>query len=286
MKVFISWSEERSRRVAELLRTWLKCVIQNSEPWASTEDIDAGSWWFTEIGNQLADTSIGIICLTEKNKNNPWILFEAGALTKGLSTSRVIPVFIDLKPLDLVPPLSQLNGVKPTQSGIKSLVRTINSSLHEKALALDVLDMVFNTYWPEFEKGFKVIMETTENAPEAQVRDDNDMLREVLSTVRGLDKRIRDVEQGSRNALLAGTNRVPSFNIDPTSVAKLASQAVNIYTLNGSNMDIIQIVSDLVITNSVYHNYPENYRKYIVSLILDELSTNVHHSQIVFPKGH
>lgn len=88
MKVFLSWSGERSKAVAELLNDWLCCVIQAARPWVSTRDLDRGSLWFGEINEQLKDTSIGIICLTQENRVRPWILFEAGALAKGLSTSQ------------------------------------------------------------------------------------------------------------------------------------------------------------------------------------------------------
>lgn len=67
MKVFISWSGERSRKVAELLDDWLQCVIQAPEPWMSSKDIDRGALWFTEISDQLAGTGIGIVCLIKEN---------------------------------------------------------------------------------------------------------------------------------------------------------------------------------------------------------------------------
>ncbi|CAC9976768.1 hypothetical protein [Flavobacterium panici] len=54
MKVFISWSGERSKKVAELLDDWLQCVIQAVNPWMSSKDIDRGALWFTEINDQLA----------------------------------------------------------------------------------------------------------------------------------------------------------------------------------------------------------------------------------------
>jgi len=75
MKVFISWSGERSRKVAELLAEWTECVIQISQPWISSLDIDGGSLWFTKIYEQLANTRISIFCLTRENKAQPWILF-------------------------------------------------------------------------------------------------------------------------------------------------------------------------------------------------------------------
>ena len=42
MKIFVSWSGKRIKAVAELMSDWLKCVIQASQPWISTRDIDSG----------------------------------------------------------------------------------------------------------------------------------------------------------------------------------------------------------------------------------------------------
>jgi len=89
MKVFISWSGDRSKKVAELLDDWIQCVIQAVNPWMSSKDIDRGALWFTEITDQLANTSIGIVCLTKENRNKPWILFESGALAKGLTEEKL-----------------------------------------------------------------------------------------------------------------------------------------------------------------------------------------------------
>ena len=101
MKVFLSWSGPRSKAVAELLNDWLRCVLQACKPWISSRDIDRGALWFSEISGQLSDTGIGIVCLTSDNKSKPWILFEAGALAKGLSHVRVCTLLIDLKPSDI-----------------------------------------------------------------------------------------------------------------------------------------------------------------------------------------
>jgi len=109
MKVFISWSGLRSKATAELLSDWIKCVLQATRPWISTRDIDRGALWFSEISDQLKDTTVGIVCLTQENKNRPWILFEAGPLAKGLSSNRVCTFLVDLKTADLEdPPLSSI----------------------------------------------------------------------------------------------------------------------------------------------------------------------------------
>jgi TIR domain len=132
MKIFISWSGELSRQIAEALRSWLQYVVQATEPWISTQDIDKGSIWFSEITDQLHDTSLGIVCLTPENLKAPWILFEAGALLKGLKRNRVCTLLIDLKVSDLEEPLSKFNATMTTKEDMFKLVQTINKELGEK----------------------------------------------------------------------------------------------------------------------------------------------------------
>ncbi len=194
MKVFISWSGERSKLVAELLDDWVQCVIQAVDPWMSSKDIDRGALWFTEISDQLANTSVGVVCLTKENRNKPWILFESGALAKGLSSNRVCTFLIDLAPTDLENPLAQFNHTFPTRDSVWELVRTINLTLKEDALKESILSKVFDTYWPQFEESFKKIIETTPETSGVIKRKGDDIMLDVLSTVRMLDRRLRTME--------------------------------------------------------------------------------------------
>jgi hypothetical protein len=155
VRVFISWSGERSRRVAELLTCWLKCVVNAVEPWVSTEDIVKGSPWFTEIGGQLKRSPVGILCLTRENMNAPWILFEAGALANGSPKSRVCPLLIDLRPSELKGPLASFNATTPTQKDMFNLVSTINKTLAIHALPEHILRLTFDSLWPLFRNGFR-----------------------------------------------------------------------------------------------------------------------------------
>jgi len=80
--VFISWSGERSKWVAEAMRDWLPLVLQTAKPWMSATDIEKGSRGLNEVSGRLQGMKIGIVCLTPENLETPWILYEAGALSK------------------------------------------------------------------------------------------------------------------------------------------------------------------------------------------------------------
>ncbi|MDF9907660.1 UNVERIFIED_ORG: hypothetical protein OKW15_005616 [Pseudomonas reinekei] len=200
MKVFISWSGSRSQAVAELMNDWIKCVLQASNPWISTRGIDKGSIWFSEISDQLKDTAAGIVCLTQENKDKPWILFETGALAKGLNTNRVCTFLIDLEPKDIEDPLAQFNHTTADSDSMWGLISSLNAGLDVNRLSDKVLRQVFDTYWPQFDSGFKQILEDFPVKASVAPRTDKSILSEILNNTRVLSNRIRELE--SRNEKL------------------------------------------------------------------------------------
>ena len=196
MKIFISWSGSLSGEVAQLLKRWLKCVLQATEPWVSSDDIERGSQWFNEINNVLENCNTGIICLTKSNITAPWILFEAGNLLKGLETSRVCTFLVDLEPKDIEPPLSQFNHTMPTKESMMKLVTTLNDRLPgDRSLPSETLRSVFDTYWPQFEKDLKaILLRAKKGQAAAPVRSKNDMMVEILYAVRNMDNRLKNLE--------------------------------------------------------------------------------------------
>lgn len=196
MKVFISWSGEKSREMAEALSKWLKCVLQSCKPWMSTE-MDRGTIWFNEIANSLQDAELGIICLTKSNLNKPWILFEAGAILNSLKNTRVCTLLIDLTPADISNPLAQFNHTMAEKKGFYNLIRTLNATL-STPLEPVILKEVFNVYWPSFEEKIQQIKCIDEEKNETiEERDDKDILSEILYSTRSLVKRINEIEYSS-----------------------------------------------------------------------------------------
>jgi hypothetical protein len=124
VKVFISWSGTTSRELAEALHAWLPSVIQSIEPWMSSADIDKGARWSADIAEELEECSIGLICLTPDNLEAPWIMFEAGALSKALDRAFVCPYLFNLNHADLKGPLVQFQSSKAEKEDTKKLMHT------------------------------------------------------------------------------------------------------------------------------------------------------------------
>ncbi|MGN5953209.1 hypothetical protein ACP6L2_01215 [Sphingobacterium lactis] len=187
MRVFLSWSGERSKQVAELLNTWLKCTIQSLQPWISTRGIGRGELWFPAINRELAETSVGIVCLTRENLNAPWILFEAGSLAKGLDSNRVITFLIDLEPGDINDPLAQFNHTLPIKDSMFQLLNTVNA-LSANPLDSKIVELVFDKYWDEFENNFNEILNQTTPGPKPKKPTSEEVLDQILSALQNLER--------------------------------------------------------------------------------------------------
>src|SRR4051794_30684648 len=131
--VFISWSGPRSRQIARALHDWLPKVIQAVRPWMSDADLEKGTRWSSEIATRLAEARIGVICLTPENINEPWILFEAGALAKTLNQTYVCPFLFELDPSDLGWPLAMFQATIFEREEIRRLLHTINTGLKKES---------------------------------------------------------------------------------------------------------------------------------------------------------
>lgn len=101
MKVFITWSGDKSKALAEIISDWLPSVIQAVKPYFSPDDATKGARWFNEISTELEKSQVGLICLTRENLDAPWLLFEAGALSKNLGKSKVCPILFGIEPTDI-----------------------------------------------------------------------------------------------------------------------------------------------------------------------------------------
>jgi TIR domain len=193
MKVFLSWSGVRSKRVADALRDWLPLVIQAVEPWMSDSDIDKGARWGPDISDRLEESRVGIVCLTSDNLGAPWILFEAGALAK-MKNARVCTLLLDITKAAVEPPLGQFQATLVEQDDVKKLVETIARTVREtgeKAPADEVISKSFKRFWPDLEASIAAA-KAMEATSVSSTRTLEEISEEILATVRRLEAASRD----------------------------------------------------------------------------------------------
>jgi hypothetical protein len=191
MKVFISWSGERSQALALALKKWIQLVLHYAEPWVSDVDIAAGERWAQVVAKELEACHFGIICVTPENMTSPWVLFEAGALAKSMQ-GKVIPVLFDLEFSDVSGPLSQFQAKKISKAGLGEIILSINQTAEKRDPEERVKEMI-DALWPKFE----VLAESIpDEAPSAKhMRPQHEILEELVASVRGLDSRFLDLQE-------------------------------------------------------------------------------------------
>ena len=187
MKVFISHSGERSKVLAHHIAALVKHMIQAADPWIST-GIDKGSRWLPELANSLEESRFGIVCLTRDNFTRPWILFEAGALAKGLSDN-VCTLLLDLDPNMVDLPLSQFQATPADDDDeVWNLIATIAKGVRATGSNLPSdadLRSIFKEYhWPRFKA--EVDKLKSQSPVDSPTRSTADMLAEVLQTARAV----------------------------------------------------------------------------------------------------
>jgi TIR domain len=183
-KVFISWSGQLSQQLAEALRNWLPSALQFVKPYFSPEDIEKGAKWNSEISKELESSNVGIICLTRDNTEKPWILFEAGALSKTLEKSRVCTLLFDVDPTDVKGPLTSFQGTRFAKDDFKRLIAVINSAAGDSRLESSVLDTVFDMWWPKLEEDISRILKSKDKGTKKELRTERDILEELLELTR------------------------------------------------------------------------------------------------------
>jgi hypothetical protein len=155
------------------------------------------------------------------------LLFEAGALSKNLDRSKVCPIlFGEMEPTDVKGPLVQFQAAKFSEDEMKRVLKAVNAELGDLSLAPDVLDKVFEMWWPDLEKAVEKQVSAAIAHDRTARRSDRDLLEEVLALTRNLDAvgqrrktetipeiAIEDLFGGALALVKASSNRLPSEEI-------------------------------------------------------------------------
>jgi hypothetical protein len=198
MKVFLSWSGDISHRVAMTFRNWLPSVIQSINPYVSSEDIDKGARWSTDIAKELENSAFGILCVTKDNINAPWLNFEAGALSKTMDKSFVSPFLFDIKRSEVNGPILQFQSTVFEKEDIKKLIFSLKKACVQDQLTDERLEKTFSVWYPSLEEELIKIKNikndhSVEDDKVPSIKD-SAILEEILELTRINQKLIRKPE--------------------------------------------------------------------------------------------
>lgn len=274
MKVFISWSGDLSKSIAEAVRDWLPGVLQAVRPFFTPNDIEKGARWASDIAEALKASDVGLFVITPENIEKPWIMFEAGAISREMAASRICVLMFGIETTDLKGPLTQFQATRFQKSDFKRLISNINDALGVSKLDSPVLDDVFDIWWPRIEKKISDILSIeAKKAVSKEIRDQKDILEEVLSLTRSIQ---REMNVGQNRAFVPVGAPAPIRY--ENSVHKIFIDAITGICEFGSNdnrrLDVIEYNLELLRAGLLKRSMINSLKKEI-NFNIDEIIQNI-----------
>lgn len=197
MKIFLSWSGDRSRGVAQVLKSTIPLLMNAADPWMSEVDIEKGERWNQALSGVLDSAKVGIFCLTPSNIQRPALLFEAGAISKSVSEARVCVLLDRLEPQNLTWPWSQFQYTKlHDQKDMYQMLADINGWIveaGEPAVPKERFRTALDMWWPALQRELQSL--PPDRSAAVPERSDREMLIEVLEAQRGQARAFAGLEE-------------------------------------------------------------------------------------------
>lgn len=221
MRIFTSWSGERSKAAALGLKSLLQDLFEEAVQIFVSDHISPGEAWAQRLGTELEQSEFGILCLTQENFQAPWLLFEAGAISKKFGASRVVPYLIDeLPPESDRSPLAQFQHVRADREGTYRLVESINA-IRESPKPMDRLERSFSRWWPDLEQTLIGLHASGQAQP--VIRSERELLETVLQRVEGLWQAHREFRGSTTDLPTAELVHLRNLRDQPTMIYKRAA---------------------------------------------------------------
>jgi hypothetical protein len=177
MKIFMSWSGERSKAIAEEFKSFLSIVIQQAQTFISSQDIDLGSIWQKRVLEEVSERRFGLIFITPENKKSEWLHYEAGGLIKDLEKDRVVPILFGIAKKEISSPFSQFQMIEFEKKSVFELIKQINF-LTENPVELESLTKLLEAFYLNLEEKINGFLS---NSPKkVETRSTEDILTELL----------------------------------------------------------------------------------------------------------
>jgi hypothetical protein len=247
--IFISWSGETTRRVALALRELLANTIQTALPWMSESDIDKGARWRSEIEQKLEAAQAGIIVLASDNLTAPWLLFEAGALSK--KGKRVCTYLVGLTKGQQGDPLAQFQATSITKDDTLAMAKSINRALGESGVDEGRMVKAFDRNWVEFETALQQAPPSSVASPPPP--DPVEMLQVALSYLREHSEELTQLKQAVALLSMIPGSTAATFGLyDPTRPVTLSAYKSSLYENPGGTIGAPNVAAQGLATSAPY----------------------------------
>jgi hypothetical protein len=199
-------------------------MMQDLIPFMSKHDLATGGRWSEQIAKELDESSFGIICLAHDNLQSPWILFEAGALTKHVEGRACCLLLQDLNPADVSGPLAQFQNARFNHDEVRKLVADVNARL-DRPIDSQSVELIFEKWWPDLNREVRTALEDPMlNSMHKARRSERDILEELLVRLRAVEQRLEPGAAAqaetspSRDALRGVTDRMARLTFAQLSI--------------------------------------------------------------------
>lgn len=165
--IFISWSKSPSKEIAEQVKFLLEKIFPDPiiSFFVSSSDkngIGPGDRFNKILDENLETSNYGILILTKNNFSQPWIMFEAGALSKDSQISKIVPVFFNREESSLEAPLKPFNHISFNMIEFETLVFSIKKAqFGATSLTIEQKELLKHSlvkHWDDFEKNVNILL--------------------------------------------------------------------------------------------------------------------------------
>lgn len=174
MKIFLSWSKNKSRLLAKATKQLIERTLGQSIEFFFSPEMYKGTRVDHEIHENLLQCEKCFVCITSENFKNPWLLYEAGVVYgANYSTQKggiVIPILFEYipdwsswidKPLNRYVPIQLELSNKEFLSGKEDF----KSLLFELSEELGIRLKNFNKNWKIYEEEVVGILKSEQLIP-------------------------------------------------------------------------------------------------------------------------
>ncbi len=160
VRVFVSWSGDKSLLLAQKLVRWLPTIVPAVRVFYSP-DIGGGFVWLERLFRELKVAQYGIVCVSKESYTSQWLNFEVGALWQRAGKNiPVCPLLLDLAPKELNGPLAFFQARQFNERGFRELCAEI---ARKTRLSDEQFSRNFQAAWEQIERELNKDLRTGRN---------------------------------------------------------------------------------------------------------------------------